>query len=185
MSNYLEIKVPIRWDAEWFRQLRKAVAAAGISETSVRWQRQHHHITAAFINDDGLAEPLAAAFDRLLSSCEPPVLTFDKVDAFMAKDAPVIIVNLTSTKPSPTLMALIQSLRKAASDLGADLDNDFLLHVTLGRIDAKAASAEQVKRIADAIQVPPFTLPLDEAEHRFYRGRSISSWTMGHHEPFR
>lgn len=165
----------------WFRQLRKAVAAAGISETSVRWQRQHHHITAAFINDDGLAEPLAAAFDRLLSSCEPPVLTFDKVDAFMAKDAPVIIVNLTSTKPSPAMMALIQSLRKAASDLGADLDNDFLLHVTLGRIDAKAASAEQVKRIADAIQVPPFTLPLDEAEHRFYRGRSISSWTMGHH----
>lgn len=181
MSNYLELKVPIRWDAVWFRQLRKAVAAAGISEASVRWQRQHHHITAAFINDDGLAEPLAAAFDRLLSSCEPPMLTFDKVDAFMAKDAPVIIVNLTSTKPSPAMMALIQSLRKAASDLGADLDNDFLLHVTLGRIDARAASAEQVKRIADAIQVTPFTLPLDEAEHRFYRGRSISSWTMGHH----
>ena len=154
MSNYLELKVPIRWNAAWFLKLREAVAAERLPKNSVSWQCKHHHITVAFINNDESVGLLANVFDRILSTCEPPMLTFDKVDAFIAKDAPVIIVNLTSTKPSPALMSLIKSLRDAAVVTGAEIDGEFLLHITLGRIDARTASVEQVKRIADGIQVP-------------------------------
>lgn len=181
MSNYLELKVPIRWNAAWFLKLREAVAAERLPKNSVSWQCKHHHITVAFINNDESVGLLANVFDRILSTCEPPMLTFDKVDAFIAKDAPVIIVNLTSTKPSPALMSLIKSLRDAAVVTGAEIDGEFLLHITLGRIDARTASVEQVKRIADGIQVPPFTLLLNEAEYRYYRGKSIRSWRMEQH----
>lgn len=45
-KSYLEIKVPISFDAPWFCELREA-----LKEIPVRWQRNYYHITMAFIND--------------------------------------------------------------------------------------------------------------------------------------
>lgn len=175
MSNYLEIKVPIRRDAKWFTALRGAMASEGIP---VRWQTRFFHITAAFINNDEPVELLKVAFDRLLTDWNALSLTLDKLDAFEAKDAPVIIVSLTTSHLSPEFGILVDQLRESARELGAVIDGNFLLHITLGRIDSAKASLEQVKRVVTGIEVPSFTLQLDEAEYRYFRGKSIRSWKM-------
>lgn len=175
VSNYLEIKVPIRWDAEWFAALRDAFASEGIP---VRWQTRFFHITVAFINNDEPVEALKVAFDRLLADRNALSLTLDKLDAFVANDAPVIIVDLTASHPSPEFNILVHQLRETALENGAVIYGNFLLHVTLGRIDSANASLQQVQEIVSGIQVPPFTLQLDEAEYRYYRGESIRSWKL-------
>lgn len=175
MSNYLEIKVPIRWDAEWFTALRKTMEAENIP---VKWQTRFFHITAAFINNDEPVELLKVALDRLLADRSALTLTLDKLDAFEAKNDPVIIVNITASCPSPELSIFVDQLRESARALGAVIDGNFLLHITLGRLDSAKASLEQVKRVVTGIEVPSFTLQLDEAEYRYFRGKSIRSWKM-------
>lgn len=175
MSNYLELKTPLRQSAKWFVNLRKAMAEAKIP---VRWQPGGFHLTVAFISNDQAAQALSVAFDKQLSGRQAPLQTFDKVDAFIAKTSSEIIIYLTSTQLSPTMQTLVDSLRKEAIDAGADIENDFILHVTLGRIDAKKTTLEQVRRIAESIQVPPFTLLLQKAEYRHFRGKSIQRWKM-------
>ena len=175
MSNYLEIKVPIRWDAEWFAALRDAVASAGIT---VRWQTRFFHITAAFINNDEPVEALKDTFEKLLANRNVLSLTLDKLDAFVANDSPVIIVHLTASHTSPEFNILVHQLRESARENGAIIYGNFLLHITLGRIDTDNASLDQVKKIVSGILVPSFTLQLNEAEYRYYRGESIRSWKM-------
>ena len=175
MSNYLKFEVSIYQSAKWFVNLRKAMAEAKIP---VRWQPGGFHLTVAFINNDQPVKALSVAFDKQLSGREAPLQTFDKVNAFIAKTGSEIIIHLTSTQLSPTMQTLVDSLRKEAIDAGADIENDFILHVTLGRIDANKATLEQVRRIAESIQVPPFTLLLQNAEYRYFRGKSIQRWTM-------
>ena len=174
MSNYLELKVPVRWDAEWFARFRERMAEEHIA---VRWQTRYHHITVAFINNDEPVEELTRAFDSQLNGRKAPQLTFDTLDAFCAKDAPMIIVNLTASHPSPEFNILVDQLRESAREQGADIDSNFLLHVTLGRIEN--TDVERVKRVVSGIEVPPFTLRLKEAEYRYYRPmESIRSWTL-------
>ena len=174
MSNYLELKVPVRWDAEWFARLRERMAEEHIA---VRWQTRYHHITAAFINNDEPVEKLTKVFEGMLTGRKAPQLTFDTVDAFCAKNAPVIVVDLTASHPSPEFNILVDQLRESAHEQGADIDGNFLLHVTLGRIENTDVDA--VKRVVSGIKVPPFALLLNEAEYRYYQGGSIRSWTLG------
>ena len=175
MSNYLELKIPLRQSAKWFVNLRRAMAEAKIP---VRWQPGGFHLTVAFISNDQPVKALSVAFDKQLSGRQAPLQTFDKVNAFIAKTSSEIIIHLSSTQLSPTLQTLVDLLRKEAVDAGADIENDFILHVTLGRIDANKATLEQVRRIAESIQVPPFTLLLQKAEYLYFRGKSIQHWTM-------
>lgn len=175
MSNYLELKVPVSWNAEWFAQLRQRMAEENIS---VRWQKRYYHITAAFIYNDEPVEELTKVFDATLTRRKAPKLTLDTLDAFCAKEAPVIIVNLTSSHLSPDFNILVNQLREMAREQGANIDGNFLLHITLGRIDIAQTSIGQVRGIVSGIEVPSFTLQLKEAEYRYYRGGSIRCWTL-------
>ena len=181
MSNYLEIRVPLRQNAEWFVKLREAMEEAHVH---VHWQRSGtHHITVAFINGDEQVDALSAAFERCLYCSPAPSLTFDKIDVFEANNRSEFIVNLTSSQPSHEFTNLVKLLRQTALDLGAEIESDFRLHVTLGRIDANAAALDGVKRVADSIQVPPFTLQLTDAKYRYFRADSISSWELDEKQP--
>ena len=55
----------------------------------------------------------------------------------------------------------------------SNIQSDFLLHVTLGRITDTEVWVEEVASLIDEINLPPFTLTLDEVEYRLFRGRSI------------
>lgn len=175
-ANYLELKVPIRQNAVWFVKLREAMAAAHIP---VKWQnRGTYHITVAFIKGDEQVEALRAAFERHLNDCDAPSLTFDEVNVFEAKNEPNFIVNLTSSRPSPEFVNFVDTLRQEISTLDAEIESEFKLHVTLGRIDVASTSLEEVKKLADSIQVPPFTLLLKDANYRYYQGGVIHQWKM-------
>lgn len=175
MSNYLELKVPIRGETTWFKRLRRAMAAADIP---VRWQRGWYHITVAFIEDDQRVATLREAFDRVLTGRHAPLLTLDRVDAFRAKNRPEVIVNLTSSQPSPELLSLMDTLRNEVLKAGVHMECDFRLHITLGRTTDPGVTEEQVRNITDGMQVQPFTLALMEAEYRYFRGACIRHWKM-------
>ena len=177
MSNYLEIKTPIRDSAEWFTRLRKAMAAEHIH---VEWQKVPFHITAVFINNDNPVPELTETFDRILDNQAALELTFDKVDVFKTRSGSEYIVNLTATQPSKEFSSFIDTLREEARKVGAEIDSDFILHITLGRIGIEESgnALNQLKRITDAIHVPPFTLSLNEMKYRYYKGDSIRRWTL-------
>ena len=181
MSNYLELKTPIRQNAEWFVKLREAMDAAHIP---VKWQRRgSYHITVVFIKDDQQVDDLRDAFDRHLNECLAPALTFDRLDAFIAKNCDEIILNLTSSHPSAQFYDFVSIVRQVASDLGAEMESDFKLHITLGRINVASTNLEDVKKVAASIQVPPFTLSLTDAEYRYFKGESICTWKMDKTQP--
>lgn len=56
------------------------------------------------------------------------------------------------------------------------MEPDFRLHVTLGMISTEEVTIEDATEVAENIEVPPFTLLLNEAEYRYFRGESIRSW---------
>ena len=177
-STYLELKVPLRWSAEWFENLRNAMAEEKIP---VKWQGGSYHITAVFANNTSERErvqELLDAFERILSKQTPLSLTLDKVDAFVTQSNEEIIVNITSKSPSKEFVALMDKLRTEAKNVVGDIESEFRLHITLGRIDSSKASIEQVRRITDSITVPSFDLSLKEAEFRFYRGSTIRKWGL-------
>ena len=123
-------------------------------------------------------QELLDAFERILSKQTPLSLTLDKVDAFVTQSNEEIIVNITSKSPSKEFVALMDKLRTEAKNVVGDIESEFRLHITLGRIDSSKASIEQVRRITDSITVPSFDLSLKEAEFRFYRGSTIRKWGL-------
>jgi len=75
-------------------------------------------------------------------------------------------------------MSLIEFLRGEAKSIGANIDPDFRLHISLGRIDAHAYIIEQVQNIIEKIKVPDFAIDINEAEYRYFRGDSIQRWQI-------
>jgi len=171
--NYLELKIPIKKDAEWFVELRNAMALEGIP---VKWESGSFHITAVFIYDDRPVEELKFAFSRCLTGREAPSLTLDKLDVFTTKYD--IIVNITASQLSDSLAALIEEVRAEAANRSVDMRQSFLLHITLGRIDVAAATLPKVKKIIDSIAITPFTLNITKANYRYKGGKIIQTWQM-------
>jgi 2'-5' RNA ligase len=171
--NYLELKIPIKKNAEWFVALRNAMASEGIP---VKWESGSFHITAVFIYDDQPVEELKSAFSRRLTARKAPSLTLDKLDAFTTKND--IIVNVTASQLSESLAALIEEVRSEAASRNVDMRRSFILHITLGRIDMTAANLPMVKKIIDSIAIPAFTLYIKKANYRYKGGKIIQTWQM-------
>ena len=178
MKNYLRLKVPVRREAAWFNSLRNALATAGVPVT---WQKSEYHITVTFMKDDQHVKVLQKAFGEVLSKAEAPQLTLDKVGVFRTMSGEELIVFLTSSTPSERFMSLVESLRSEAEKVGANMESNFRLHITLGRIKARLASLEQVEEVVKKIDVPPFTLTLQDAEYKFTKScgnKSIQEWNL-------
>ena len=171
--NYLELKIPIKKNAEWFVTLRNAMASEGIP---VKWESGSFHITAVFIYDDQPVDELKSAFSRRLTGRKAPSLTLDKLDAFTTKND--IIVNATASQLSESLAALIEEVRGEASSRNVDMRRSFILHITLGRIDVTAAKLSKVKEIIDSVAIPAVTLYINKANYRYKGGKIIQTWQM-------
>lgn len=171
-ENYLEFKVPVRQNAEWITNLREEMESENVP---VRWKNGWYHITVAFMKDDQHVEALKKAFGKILFKTEAFQLTLDKVGVFKARIRNELIINLTSSAPSERFMSLVGSLRSEVEKIGVNLESDFLLHITLGWIDADMASLEEVEKVVNKIVVPPFTLTIKDAEYRYQKGDSKRS----------
>ena len=174
MKSYLEVKVPIEVNAPWFEELRKKMDEHHIS---VRWQNGFHHITVVFINEGPIIESLECVFHECLEGRVAPTLTFDKVDVFSISSNRYIVY-LTAEHPSDEFMALVKDVRYAVRTKGCNFDDNFRLHVTLGRVYDENTGIDNLSSITSSIEVPPFTLLLPEVRYMEYRFKELATWTM-------
>lgn len=172
LKTYLEIKVPISFDASWFVELRDA-----LKDMPVLWQRDYYHITIAFINDTQQLPEVEATIHKYLDNAKPVSITFNKLDVFTATNG-MLIVNLTATEIPEDFQALVDDIRCDISCTNSNIQSDFKLHVTLGRITEPEADIDDVGFLIDEIEIPPFTLTLNKVEYREFRGRSIYKNTL-------
>lgn len=175
MKNYIELKIPVQRNAQWYRELCDAMQEERIP---VRWQNGFYHITVAFIHNDSHVDILREAFSRILSGRKAPSITLDKIEAFQTQNGKEIIINIAPSHPSDELLTLINEMRTAAINSGSQISKDFFIHITLGRIDAQDATLDEVKDVLSTIDFEPFTVSIREAEYRYFRGATINQWTL-------
>ena len=174
-STLLKIEVPLRLNTRWYNELQQAFLSAGIN---VDWQSGGFHITAIFMFDDTQKDILKTLFEHIISHHVAPELTFDKLDAFTGKKSGKHIINLTSTNPSHEYSSLIDELRAAAIEAGAQIES-YRLHVTLGRIHGVKASLDTVQKILSSVRLESFSVILKNTIFKYLDGEEIDSWVIG------
>ena len=172
LKTYLEIKVPISFDAPWFLELRES-----LNDISVRWQKGYYHITMAFLDDTQNLPDVEAIMHKYLDHANAVTITFDKLDVFTASNG-MLIVYLTTTSIPKTFQSLVDDIRDEIGSTGSNIQSDFRLHVTLGRISEPGVDIDDIGFLIDEIDLLPFTLSLHEVEYREFRGRSIYMNTL-------
>ncbi len=172
MKTYLEIKVPISYSASWFSELRKA-----LKDMTVLWQKGYYHITIAFIDDTQHLPDVETIMHKYLDHAHPVNITFDKLDVFTAGNG-MLIVHLGTNYIPDEFQTLVDNIRRDISYTNSNIESDFKLHVTLGRITEPEADINDVGFLIDVIDFVPFTLTLNEVEFRVFRGRSIYKTTL-------
>lgn len=85
----------------------------------------------------------------------------------------MFIVNLTTSHIPNEFQKLVDDIRCDICCTHSDMQSDFRLHVTLGRIAEPKNDIDEVGFLIDEIDLKPFTLTLNEVEYRLFRGRSI------------
>ena len=148
MKNYLEFKIPVQRNAQWYKELCEAMQEVRIP---VRWQNGFYHITVAFMHDDLHVKELRETFARILSGKKAPSITLDRLETFQTQSGKELIINLAPSHPSDELLTLINELRSAAINSGSQISKDFFIHITLGRIDAEDADLDEIKDIISSI----------------------------------
>lgn len=167
MKSYLEIKVPITYDSPWFIKFRDA-----LSDIPVLWQKDYYHITIAFLDDTQHLSDIEAIMHKYLDDAKAVNITFDKLDVFTAGNG-TLMVYLGANQVPEVFQKLVDEIRCDICCTNSNIQSDFKLHVTLGRITEPEADIDDVGILIDEINIPPFTLTLNEVEYREFRGRTI------------
>ena len=168
MKAYLEIKVPISYNAPWFSELRKA-----LKDMPVHWQNGYYHITMAFLDETRNIPEIKAIMHSYLDNANAVSITFNKLDVFTTNSG-MKIVHLTTDSIPDDFQKLVNNIRNDISgNTSTSILSDFRLHVTLGRISMPEADINDVGFLIDEIDFSPFTLILNEVEYRVFRGRSL------------
>ena len=172
MKSYLEIKVPISFDAPWFSELRTA-----LKDIPVYWQNGYYHITMAFLDETKNLPMVDAIMHKYLDNAKAISITFDKMDVFSTWSG-LFIVHLTTTHIPEGFQSLVNEIRNEIALTNSNIQSGFRLHVTLGRISNPEADIKDIGFLIDEIDFPPLTLTLNEVEYREFRGKSIYRNTL-------
>ena len=172
MKSYLEIKVPISFDDYWFRELRDL-----LDGVDIRWQRGYYHITMAFLDFAPDHVNLVPGLNNILDDAVAPTLTFDKLDAF-ASGYHRQVIHLTTTDAPQDFLALVEDVRRYFKTKGCEIQSDFKLHVTLGRVQDARMNVRKLQDIISQVDLPTFTMELTEVEYRIFRGKTLGLWKL-------
>ena len=172
MKSYLEIKVPISFDAPWFSELRTA-----LKDIPVYWQNGYYHITIVFLDETKNLPMVDAIMHKYLDNANAISITFDKLDVFSTWSG-LFIVHLTATRIPEVFQSLVNEIRNEIAFTGSNIQSNFRLHVTLGRISNPEADIKDIGFLIDEIDFPSLTLTLNEVEYREFRGKSIYRNTL-------
>ncbi|MBO4821833.1 MAG: hypothetical protein J5548_10285 [Prevotella sp.] len=166
MRTYLEIKVPIKYDDPWFKELRSLFA-----DIPVRWQKDYYHITMAFVNNTPKSIDMCQILKSHLTNVVAPELTFDLLDVFSTSSG--YIFHLSASRVPEAFLTLTESIRADMIAAGCLIQSNFMLHVTLGRLRDFNIRLPKLKRMIKTIPLSPFTLTLADVDYREFRGSSI------------
>ena len=172
MKTYLEIKVPISYNASWFSELRNK-----LKDMPVLWQKGYYHITIAFLDETQNLPEIEAIMHKYLDDANAVTITFDKLDVFSTRSG-MLIVHLTSSRTPEKFKSLANDIRGEINNTNSKIQSDFRLHVTLGRISEPDTDIDDVGFLIDEIDLPLLTLILNEVEYRIFRGRTIYQNTL-------
>ena len=114
---------------------------------------------------------------KYLDHAHPVNITFDKLDVFTAGNG-MQIVHLSTNNIPEGFQTLVDDIRRDISCTNSNIQSDFKLHVTLGRISEPETDIDDVGFLIDEIDLIPFTLTLNEVEFRVFRGKSIYKCTL-------
>jgi len=172
MKSYLEIKVPITFDAPWFVELRNSLKGM-----PVLWQRDYYHITMVFIDDTQNLPAIKAIMHKYLDNAKTITITFNKLDVFATRSG-MLVVHLTTSSMPQTFQTLVNDIRDEIGSTNSKMQSGFRLHVTLGRISEPSSDIDDIEFLIDEIDLPLLTLTLNEVEYREFRGRSFYTNTL-------
>jgi len=167
MKTYLEIQVPLRYNASWFQELRLACR-----NINVKWQMAYHHITMAFVDETPENIDLRPLLEKHLNMFTAPTLTFNKLDVFTAMSG-MHIIYLTATDVPQSFLSLIENIRTDMKATGCVVDSWFRLHVTLGRVKDSHIQLADIQELTGTVSLPAFSLTLEDVDYRVFRGRTI------------
>ncbi len=167
MKTYLEIQVPLRYNASWFQELRLACR-----NINVKWQMAYHHITMAFVDETPENIDLRPLLEKHLNMFTAPTLTFNKLDVFTAMSG-MHIIYLTATDVPQSFLSLIENIRTDMKPTGCVVDSWFRLHVTLGRVKDSHIQLADIQELTGTVSLPAFSLTLEDVDYRVFRGRTI------------
>ena len=167
MKTYLEIQVPLKYNASWFQELRLACR-----NIDVKWQMAYHHITMAFVDETPENIDLRPLLEKHLNAFPALTLTFDKLDVFTAMSG-MHIINLTATDVPQSFLSLIEIIRTDMKAAGCVVDSWFRLHVTLGRVKDPHIQLADIQELTESVSLPAFSLTLEDVDYRVFRGKTI------------
>ena len=167
MKTYLEIQVPLRYNASWFQELRLACR-----NIDVKWQMAYHHITMAFVDETPENIDIRPVLEKHLNAFPAPTLTFDKLDVFTAMSG-MHIIYLTATDVPQSFLSLIENIRSDMKAAGCVVDSWFRLHVTLGRVKDLHIQLADIQELTESVSLPAFSLTLEDVDYRVFRGKTI------------
>ena len=172
MKSYLEIKVPIRFEDSWFRELRDL-----LDGVDIRWQRGYYHITMAFLDFAPDNVNLVPGVNGLLSNAMAPTITFDTLGAF-ASPPHRQVIHLTTSDAPKDFLDLVEDVRRFFKAKGCVMQSNFRLHVTLGRVQDPRMNVRKLKEIISQADLPTFTMELTDVEYRVFRGKTLGLWKL-------
>lgn len=172
MKTYIEIMVPIRYDAHWFESLRKV-----LHSVDVRWQKGYYHITMAFMDETAERADWKSILDRHFGQIPAFKFTFDKIDVFTSWPGKHIVY-LTATQVPERFTSLVEAVRGEMVDAGCRIQSDFKLHVTLGRANFPNSKLNTIRERINTIVVPKLSLTLTDVDFRVFRGPVIYETSM-------
>ncbi len=173
MKSYLELKVPIRYVDSWFAELREL-----LDGVNVRWQRDYYHITMVFLDYAPDNVNLVPGLSERLEDALAPTITFDRLDAFATGGGHKQVIHLTTSHVPEDFLALVQDIRLYMKGKGCDIQSDFRLHVTLGRVQDPRTNLRQIKEAISQVDLPDITLDLSNVEYRVFRGKTLGQWRL-------
>lgn len=172
MKSYIEIKVPICFEDSWFRQLRDL-----LDGVDIRWQRSYYHITMAFLDYAPDNVNMRPGLNEILNEAIAPTITFDKLDAF-ASGYHRHVIHLTTTDAPKDFLGIVKNIRQYFLSKGCEIQSEFKLHVTLGRVQDPRMNVRKLQDIISQVDLPVLTLELKDVEYRVFRGKTLGLWEL-------
>lgn len=167
MKSYLEIQVPITFNASWFEELRTLLTGV-----QVKWQLGYYHITIAFLNERPNNVDLCPLLENHLTNAIAPTLRFDRLNAYTTLSG-MHIINMTTTNIPEAFLSLTEAIRSDLKNVGCQIESDFLLHVTLGRVIEPTIKLSELQEKISSISFTPFMITLSDIDYREFRGKIL------------